>query len=561
MEYKKAAQIRKKGLFELIAENKFSKEKSIGASIGGAISDKMKAKAVGIKEKFDPLNMVKALTGDGFIGKSIRTVAGRAMGRSEEHIRHFGGYGSRKRKLKETKDPLFTTIGSGAIVKIKSGDSISNILAKMYSFMEKTYETRRLNTELEDAFRKEQIDEDERRHKKLIESILNKKPTAVPEDDGEKEKSFIEKLLDGIKTALGPIISGLAAIVSWAVKLGEYFGKVFGKTFLTNMVKSVVTAIMAAENILSSLSKALFGFLKPAIVALVAALILAHEYEKIRSDSSRAGEAQRAAANLEKGPIIKKGEMSDALAGNITNEAMEDYTKGNLGLYDNVPIPDTGGKSAPLLLTDNEAKELKSNFEGLQQNYNVLQKFKNNEIDPKEIDLDKLKQAIADQKLNIGSIQQKGISRLKFQGSRKEWRIPGFGTYTSNQAKEDIGNLIKTYSKPDSKNQVDKGIFESYKDDTVNAALKMAGLDEIPEMPKLKLPEIPRIPEIPTKNIPDMLPDNLAPDGEWNKPGTLNVYGNNSQNTIGGGPAKMVDGSSTPVRNLALQKHFRPAVV
>jgi len=71
------------------------------------------------------------------------------------------------------------------------------------------------------------------------------------------------------------------------------------------------------------------------------------------------------------------------------------------------------------------------------------------------------------------------------------------------------------------------------------------------------------IPEsAPTKNIPDMLPDNFeVEDGEWNKPGTLNVYGNNSQNTIGGGPAKMVDGSSTPVRNLALQKHFRPAVV
>ena len=45
MEYQKASQIRKKSLLTLIGEKKFEQGKGLGSSIGGAISDKFKAKA------------------------------------------------------------------------------------------------------------------------------------------------------------------------------------------------------------------------------------------------------------------------------------------------------------------------------------------------------------------------------------------------------------------------------------------------------------------------------------------------------------------------------------
>ena len=102
MNYNEAARTRRTGLLSLIAEKKFQDGKSLGSSIGGAISDKFKAKAVGFKEKFDPLNMIRAVVGKGVIGKSLVTLAGRAMGKDEDDIRHFGGYGSRKRKLYES---------------------------------------------------------------------------------------------------------------------------------------------------------------------------------------------------------------------------------------------------------------------------------------------------------------------------------------------------------------------------------------------------------------------------------------------------------------------------
>jgi hypothetical protein len=215
MNYDEAARTRRTGLLSLIAEKKFQDGKSIGSSIGGAISDKFKAKAVGIKEKFDPLNMIRAVAGRGVIGKSLVTIAGRAMGKDEGDIRHFGGYGSRKRKLHETldrKDPLISTIGPGAVVNIRPGDTAANILAKTYNFMEKTHEKYKQNYELEQAFRKEQYDEDERRHEKLINALLNRKEPSKEEEGSPK--SFIEKLLDGLKTALGIIMAPLKGLLS-----------------------------------------------------------------------------------------------------------------------------------------------------------------------------------------------------------------------------------------------------------------------------------------------------------------------------------------------------------
>jgi len=202
MEYKKAAQIRKKGLFELIVEKKFREEKGLGASIAGAFSDKMKAKAKGYSEKFDRLNMVRALTGNGLIGKSITTLAGRAMGRSENDIRYFGGFGSRKRKIKENKenkDPNFTTIGSDEKASLQPGDSTADVLSKMLSFMTKTHELQKRERELEDVFKQEQLDEDNRRHKELVEAIkgYTKGNKSYVMDNNKSEETV--GFFDGIK--------------------------------------------------------------------------------------------------------------------------------------------------------------------------------------------------------------------------------------------------------------------------------------------------------------------------------------------------------------------------
>ena len=166
MEYSKAKRIRKTGLFKLIAQKKFEEGQGFGSSIGEAISDKFKAKATGFKEAFDPLNMTRKLFGKGLIGDVAVTGLGRLFGRKESDIGYFGGF---KRKAK--KDPNFSSITPGVIRPLKFGDSVADILGKMYNFMLKTDEKKKVNDEIEAAFRQEQIDEDERRHQELIKVV------------------------------------------------------------------------------------------------------------------------------------------------------------------------------------------------------------------------------------------------------------------------------------------------------------------------------------------------------------------------------------------------------
>ena len=56
MNYQEAYNTRKTNLFRLIAEKKFEEGQGLGSAIGGAISDKFKAKAKGFQEAFDPLD-------------------------------------------------------------------------------------------------------------------------------------------------------------------------------------------------------------------------------------------------------------------------------------------------------------------------------------------------------------------------------------------------------------------------------------------------------------------------------------------------------------------------
>ena len=267
MEYKKASEIRRTGLLKLIAENKFQKGRGITASIGGAISDKFKAKATGIKESLDPLNLVRKMTGGGVIGKSIRTIAGRAMGRSEEDIEYFGGYANqrRKRKQKSRKDPLISSIGAGEISSVRVGDGAADILAKMYNFMQKSKEQEKLRYELDKAFRDEQLDEDERRHKKLIESILertNQTPIAQPEEDKE---SALDKFTSQLGKGLGAVLKGILASIKF---LGSMVTKILG--ILLPLASKLVTTIF---KVITENAMTIFKLLLPSILSMTKALI------------------------------------------------------------------------------------------------------------------------------------------------------------------------------------------------------------------------------------------------------------------------------------------------
>ena len=139
MSYQRAAEIRKKSLKNLITD-KLVEGEGIGSSIGGSISEKMKARSKGLKEKFDPLNIAKMLTGN--LGSAL---LGKITGRSKEDIGYFAG----NKKYKETKPKpsyvnanlnksdsgLYSAISEGNNQSMKKGDGIATVLGRMYNLI------------------------------------------------------------------------------------------------------------------------------------------------------------------------------------------------------------------------------------------------------------------------------------------------------------------------------------------------------------------------------------------------------------------------------------------
>ena len=188
MDYRVASNIRGKSLSSLITD-KITSGGSVGSSIKGAISDKLKAKGAGIKEKFDPLNIARAMTGG---GKLAPAILGRMTGRSQSDINYFAG--NKKKFSTYTKMPSIGQVPSEGF-----GGSAIEVLNKMLSFMQKNREDDLKRKEIHQSFEEERQSEEERRHNQFLKVLKDftgvKTSTAIPEKSG----GMFDGLMDVLK--------------------------------------------------------------------------------------------------------------------------------------------------------------------------------------------------------------------------------------------------------------------------------------------------------------------------------------------------------------------------
>ena len=112
MDYQAAKEIRGRSLTSLITSRMMA-GRGVGSSISKSISLKMRAKATGIKEKFDVMNIARFMTG----GSRFATVAvGKLTGRSKKDIEYFAGtkkkYSRINRPEKTSEKLNATSIGT-----------------------------------------------------------------------------------------------------------------------------------------------------------------------------------------------------------------------------------------------------------------------------------------------------------------------------------------------------------------------------------------------------------------------------------------------------------------
>jgi hypothetical protein len=192
LNYQQAAKIRKKSFGTLLGEQ----EGGLFTSFKKALSIKTKANVKGFKEKIDPLNIAKFLTGGSNLAPAV---LGKLRGRSKEDIAHFTGG-----KVSQSGDT------ATKLSPLESENNMLDILMKIYTFMQKTQEDDTKRREEAKQFEEEVKTEKDRRHKDLIEALTGKRPenaTAekVEKDTGMDTPSILSSILDsfgGAKTAL-----------------------------------------------------------------------------------------------------------------------------------------------------------------------------------------------------------------------------------------------------------------------------------------------------------------------------------------------------------------------
>jgi predicted chitinase len=156
MDYQKAKDIRGKKFSELMTDKLVAGE-GIGSSFTKTISERSKARFTGLKEKFDPLNIAKVLTGGSRLGPAL---LGKMTGASKERMSYFAG---------DPKKKKIEALASG--IKPESLEMATTSLGNIYELLKKDKEEKKLQRQLSYSKEEEQEFEEDRRNQELIKAL------------------------------------------------------------------------------------------------------------------------------------------------------------------------------------------------------------------------------------------------------------------------------------------------------------------------------------------------------------------------------------------------------
>jgi len=160
MNYYEAAKIRKKGFAELMTD-KLTSGQGVFSSARSALSDRSKARSLGFKEKFDPLNIAKVLTGGSNLAPAM---LGKLLGRKTSDIRYFTG----KKEYTPRSESSYFNNYTPSSMSTGGSRKATRVLEKMLSFMEKSRADDMQERDTLDSFNELNENMREDRHKEVM---------------------------------------------------------------------------------------------------------------------------------------------------------------------------------------------------------------------------------------------------------------------------------------------------------------------------------------------------------------------------------------------------------
>ena len=160
MNYYEAAKIRKKGFADLMTD-KLTSGQGVFSSVRSALSDRSKARSMAFKEKYDPLNIAKVLTGGSNLAPAM---LGRLLGRSASDIKYFTG----KREYTPRSESSYFNNYTPPSMSPGGSRKATRVLEKMLSFMEKSRADDMQEQDTLDSFNELNENMREDRHKEVM---------------------------------------------------------------------------------------------------------------------------------------------------------------------------------------------------------------------------------------------------------------------------------------------------------------------------------------------------------------------------------------------------------
>ncbi len=284
-DYKEAHAIKKIKLSDLISDKILDGGK-ISTSIKQSISEKLKAKSTRFKEKFDPLNIISALSGR---NKFITSAASKIMGRSSEDAKYFFNKNKKNKSIDIPHSAEQDSSQESSISLIK----ISSSVEKIYSLLIKNFDKNKKLEELKQNKLLVEKRKDDLRFNQLLEAIENrgidkKKDETIKKKPGgwlgyilgllgtlyglfknklvpflrEKIKNFIlslpEKIINFFKVAFKKVYKIIKPIILRTKKL------------VSDMWSSVKEIVGKLTDGIKNIAKKISDFIEPAITKIKA---------------------------------------------------------------------------------------------------------------------------------------------------------------------------------------------------------------------------------------------------------------------------------------------------
>ena len=164
MNYYEAAKIRKKGFADLMTD-KLTSGQGVFSSARSALSDRSKARSVGLKEKFDPLNIAKVLTGGSNLAPAM---LGRLLGRKSSDINYFAG----KKEYTPRRESSYFNNYTAPSMSSGGSQKATRVLQKMLSFMEKSRSDDMQEQDTLDSFKEMNEKMRDDRHKEVVDVFI-----------------------------------------------------------------------------------------------------------------------------------------------------------------------------------------------------------------------------------------------------------------------------------------------------------------------------------------------------------------------------------------------------